>query len=304
MPKQKINSKIENRIKDGLKKYTKILQRQKEAGNTKESETSRVVLRIITDVMGYDPFDDVTSEHRVAGTSCDYAIKDGDVVHKMVEVKKIGQRLNARYLRQVENYANKHGCQWAILTNGQCWEIYKLIVQNGKNKTEKFFEFDLFEINLNDKSTLEMLYTLTKEGRQLSALDAQFQKIKARNPCRVAAVLMHEDVLRKIQRVLKVVADDGISISTEEIVETLNASVIRGDLDCEELKKAKSLVSRKMNRQKKERAKKSVVHKVEIEPSTPVAPPVQAVEATTPAVPPVQASETINVTETPQGTGV
>ncbi len=139
-----------------------------------------------------------------------------------------------------------------------------------------------------------MLYTLTKEGRQLSALDAQFQNIKARNPCRVAAVLLHEDVLRKIQRVLKVVADDGISISTEEIVETLNGSVIRGDLDCDDLKKAKSLVSRKMNKEKKAKSKKRVVHKVEIEPTAPVAPPVQD----------VQVVETTLVTETPQGTGV
>ena len=60
----------------------------------------------------------------------------------------------------------------------------------------------------------------------------------------------------------------------------------------EKVKEARKLVNRKVSASKRVRTKKTdVVEKIEIEPTAPVAPPVQAVETTT-------------VTGSPQGTGV
>ena len=136
----------------------------------------------------------------------------------------------------------------------------------------------------------------TKEGRSKGELDTHHQKKKARDQFTVAALLMHDNIVKKIRSELKKVSD-GVILTDEEIRNTLQKDVIKQTiLAGDEAKKAKTFVTRKLNqsekkRQQKKSASKTQVEKLDIEPSVPVAPPVQATETTT-------------VTESPQGTGV
>ena len=90
------------------------------------------------------------------------------------------------------------------------------------------------------------------------------------------------------------IAEKDVKISAEEISEVLKQVInfTYLDPDEEKVKEARKLVNRKVSASKRVRTKKTdVVEKIEIEPTAPVAPPVQAVETTT-------------VTGSPQGTGV
>jgi len=286
---------VETRIKDGLKRYQPVIQEKKD-NNDNESETSRVIEKILSDVFGYDPFLDITTEHKVRNKFCDYAIKKGDEVETMIEVKRIGQNLKEDHLEQVERYALNEGCDWAVLTNGQHWKIYALELVSGRIQTQEVYTFDLLDMDCKNKSHIQMLYRLTKEGRSKGELDTHHQKKKARDQFTVAALLMHDNIVKKIRSELKKVSD-GVILTDEEIRHTLHKDVIKQTiLTGDEAKKAKSLVTRKLNRseknrQQKKNASKTQVEKIDIEPSVPVAPPVQAAETTT-------------MTESPQGTGV
>jgi hypothetical protein len=286
---------VETRIKDFLKRYQPVIQEKKD-NNDNESETSRVIEKILSDVFGYDPFLDITTEHKVRNKFCDYAIKKGNEVETMIEVKRIGQNLKEDHLEQVERYALNEGCDWAVLTNGQHWKIYALELVSGRIQTQEVYAFDLLEMDCKNKSDIEMLYRLTKEGRSKGELDTHHQKKKARDQFTVAALLMHDNIVKKIRSELKKVSD-GVILTDEEIRNTLQKDVIKQTiLAGDEAKKAKTFVTRKLNqsekkRQQKKSASKTQVEKLDIEPSVPVAPPVQATETTT-------------VTESPQGTGV
>jgi hypothetical protein len=296
MPVPKMTSKIENRIKDGVKKYSRILKKMKDGGVTMESETSRVVLDILTEVLGYDPYEDITSELKIKRNQCDYAIKDGKDYHKLIEVKPVGHKLNSGDLDQVTVYAMDHGTDWAILTNGEEWHIYKLVRKGkgGKINREKFFEVNLFDFDYKDSDLLEKVFSLTKEARRKSALDAHYNQNKAKNPFRLAALLTHQDTVKKIQSMANKIAEKDVKISAEEISDVLKQVInfTYLDPDEEKVKEAKKLVNRKVSASKRVRTKKAdVVEKVEIDPNAPVAPPVQAVETATPM-------------QSPQGTGV
>ena len=288
---------VETRIKDGLKKYQPIIQEKKD-NNDNESETSRVIYGLLVDVFGYDPFEDITTEHKVKNRFCDYAIKKGDEVETMIEVKRVCQNLKDDHLAQVERYALNEGCDWAVLTNGQHWKIYALELVGGRIQTQEVYTFDLLDFDCRNRTHIEMLYCLTKEGRSKGELDTHHQKKKARDQFTVAALLMHDDIVKKIRSELKKVSD-GVSLSDDEIRATLQKDVIKQTiLTGDEAKKAKQHVNKKLNaaakkRQQKKNSSKAQVEKVavEVEPNAPVAPPVQVVETTI-------------VTETPQSTGV
>ena len=76
-PKYEIKAK--NRIRQKLKKFPDIIQRAESEGFN-ESDTRTIVKEILSEVLGYDKFFEITSEFEVKGHYADFAIKlDGKV---------------------------------------------------------------------------------------------------------------------------------------------------------------------------------------------------------------------------------
>lgn len=81
--------------------------------------------------LGWDVSDPglVTPEYTVGQGRADYALIDGGTRPgsvAIVEAKSLGSFLNDRERNQMLNYANMEGVKYAILTNGDCWELYDL----------------------------------------------------------------------------------------------------------------------------------------------------------------------------------
>ena len=300
---RKIRQKTTQVPTSGLKRDLKEAQRlaaqlEVELQNKHSKEPTRI---------SWDDFRQRYEEEHLPGLAVKTAEKTssvldrfekGDEVETMIEVKRVCQNLKDDHLAQVERYALNEGCDWAVLTNGQHWKIYALELVGGRIQTQEVYTFDLLNFDCRNKTHIEMLYCLTKEGRSKGELDTHHQKKKARDQFTVAALLMHDDIVKKIRSELKKVSD-GVSLSDDEIRATLQKDVIKQTiLTGDEAKKAKQHVNKKLNaaakkRQQKKKSSKAQVEKVavDIEPNAPVAPPVQAVE-------------TVAAMETPQGTGV
>jgi predicted type IV restriction endonuclease len=58
-----------------------------------------------------------TSEQQIRGTFYDLAVKVGDKIRYLTEVKSAGTTLAESHLRQVVNYGAHHGIEWVVLTN-------------------------------------------------------------------------------------------------------------------------------------------------------------------------------------------
>jgi hypothetical protein len=133
-------------VQKGLKKFITVLESAKKK-DINESDTSNIVNDILGDVLGYDKFFDVTTEYKIRGQYADYGIRIKDKIHAFIEVKAINIALNQNHLFQVASYAVHEGVDWAILTNGNVWQLYR--IEDSKPVTSSLVaSVDLFDSNV------------------------------------------------------------------------------------------------------------------------------------------------------------
>src|SRR5687768_10900267 len=121
-----ITTKVRERIITGLKRLQPIVAQQK-ARDVSEADTVTVVKDVLCEVMGYDKYAELTSEHCVRGTYCDLAVKVDDKLVQLIEVKAAGVELDDRHVKQVIDYASNQGIEWVLLTNATIWRLYQVI---------------------------------------------------------------------------------------------------------------------------------------------------------------------------------
>jgi len=98
-----VPKKVVDRLLKEVPKFQKVLQSAKDR-DINESDTVAIVTDVLADVFGFDKYAEVTSEFCIRNTFCDLAIKVGDKVQFLIEVKAIGLSLKENHLRQAINY--------------------------------------------------------------------------------------------------------------------------------------------------------------------------------------------------------
>jgi len=63
----------------------------------------------------------------IKGTYADYVIQIKGVRYFLVEVKSLSLELSEKHLRQAINYGANEGIEWALLTNGRQFELYRVL---------------------------------------------------------------------------------------------------------------------------------------------------------------------------------
>lgn len=245
----KIPKKIETRIKNEMKKYVKILQTAK-SRDINESDTVIIVSDILCDIFGFDKYSEITTEFAIRGTYCDLAVKEGDKVYYLIEVKAIGLDLKENHLKQAIGYAANAGIEWVILTNGHMWEAYRLRFKKPIEK-EKVFSIDLIDFSPKNTEMLYELFTLTKHGMKKSAIEDFHDRSKMTNKYVIAALIQSEPVqkviIRELKKLSKGLKVDPSSILNKTVVEVLKREVSEGD----EANEAKRLISKSLASQKR-----------------------------------------------------
>jgi len=257
-----IPKKVQKRFSQNIRKYIKILEVAK-SRDINESDTVNIVNDILADVFGYDKYLDITSEYAIRGTYCDLAIKDGDDVRYLIECKAIGSNLNETHLNQAVSYASQAGIDWAVLTNGSNWEIYKVVFSKPVDK-KLLYTLDFLNENYKDKKFQEKMYLLCKEAVKKSAMETFHKERKAINKHSIAAIIYSDDSLKLVRRVLKSVYKD-INIESELIEEIIKNDIIKRDvITSEHTQEAEKRL--KKNSNKKKRKSKPVSHRVKVDP--------------------------------------
>lgn len=218
----KWEAEARDRVKAGIRRHVKPLN-DLVARDANEGDTRMVVNRVLTDVLGYDEFADLTTEYAVRGEFADYGIRiDRDLV-AFVEVKRISTKLNARHLRQVEMYAVNEGVEWLVLTNGADWRAYHMSMGLP-------VEIDLaLEVNLLGDEKLgqkaDQLFYLTRESFKRRQIDDLWRTRRATSPKSLAAVLGSEPVTEAIRKELR--RTTGQRVESAEIKRLLRETVIQ-----------------------------------------------------------------------------
>ncbi len=222
-----IPARVAKRLQTSTKHYLKVLGTAKSM-DINESDTVKIIYDMLHDVFGYEKYSDITSEVAIRGTYCDLAIKYGNQVRYLIECKAIGSELKDAHLRQVIDYAAKDGIDWAILTNGVVWQVYKVEFSKPIDKTH-LYSVDFLTESSKDKQFLQKLFLLSKEAIRSSAIETFHEERKATDKYTVSAILHSEQVLALIRKIIRS-RHKGVTVDRELIAHLLSQEIIKREI--------------------------------------------------------------------------
>ncbi len=139
-----------------------LLQQRMQAHGTVlreyETRTRMALIDPLLDALGWDTDDPsaVIPEYKESDGWADYALlrPDGHPA-AVIEAKKLGTVLDAKSRRQMLNYANESGIEYAGLTDGNNWELYK-VFQPGPLEKRQILEVSIVSARAHE-SALRLL---------------------------------------------------------------------------------------------------------------------------------------------------
>ncbi|MEQ6897956.1 hypothetical protein [Microbacterium sp. KR10-403] len=214
-------------IRSALRKFQKPLQElvQRDAN---EGDTRLLVTDFLCVALGYDKYEDLTTEYAVRGEFADYGVRIDKQLVAFIEVKRAAQQLNARHLRQVETYAVKEGLEWIILTNGQTWQAYHVTVVAGQQvSTTLALDVDLLGEEAPAKK-IEKLFHLHRSALKRDTISELWKKQAATSPQALADILRTPAVLDAVRKEIR--RQSGFNADVEELGRIVRSGVIRPEL--------------------------------------------------------------------------
>lgn len=193
-----------------------------------EGDTRVLVTDMLCDALGYDKYEDLTTEYAVRGEFADYGVRIDKQLVAFVEVKRAAQNLNARHLRQVETYAVKEGVEWMLLTNGRVWRAYHVTTSPG-TPVEVHLVID---VDLLDESTVNQkaadLFYLHKNAMKRDKIAELWTRRAATAPEALVDVLLSDAVLDAARKEVR--RRSGYNPDPDSLAKTLREGVFRSEL--------------------------------------------------------------------------
>lgn len=235
-----IPKRATDRISAQLKRYQAVLQGAKNR-DISESDTVVIVTDMLADLFGYDKYTEVTTEFAIRSTFVDLAVKVGNDVRFLIEVKAIGGPLKDAHVKQAVDYAANQGIEWVALTNGWNWQIYKVQFSQPIDKT-KVFDIDLQQMTPRSDALLDCFGNLSKEGFALSSMAALFLQRQATSKYSLACILQSDSVVSAVRKELRRLFP-GLKVDEEHLRTEIRERVVKREVvDSEEAKQAVAAV--------------------------------------------------------------
>jgi predicted type IV restriction endonuclease len=193
-----------------------------------EGDTRLLVTDFLCDGLGYDKYEDLTTEFAVRGEFADYGVRIDKQLVAFIEVKRAAQKLNVRHLRQVETYAVKEGLEWVILTNGQTWQAYHVFAATGQQaEVHLALEVDLLS-DMAPAKKVEGLFYLHRAALKRELISDLWKRKAATAPTAMADVLLSEPVIDAVRKEVRRASK--YNPEADEVARILRHEVIRPDL--------------------------------------------------------------------------
>ena len=228
-----LNSSKQAKLLESVKKYHK----QFLSNNLKELDESGTRLMInsfLTECLGFLPIEEVKTEYMIRGTYADYVIQLKGLRHFLVEVKSLSLSLSDKHLRQAINYGANEGIEWALLTNGRNFDLYKILFNKPIESVK------VFSCNIGDlpqlKNNIENLQYLHKDSVSNKGMDLLWNKCQALDSRHLAGYLYTPQVINFIKKSLN--AKFKSKFSDDNIINGLN-NLVTQQIPLESIKKSK-----------------------------------------------------------------
>lgn len=195
-----LNANKSKRLLQAVKAYSKKYLSGK-LEDLDESGTRLMVNSFLTDILGFISIEEVKTEYMIRGTYADYVIQTGGERHFLVEVKAYSLNLSDKHIRQAINYGANEGIDWAILTNGRIFQLYKILF-NKPIESKLVFEVDLSD-QADAKRHVECLQYLHKDAVIKGSLNTYWNRCVALEPYNIAGLIYTPVVSGFIKRQLR-----------------------------------------------------------------------------------------------------
>lgn len=221
----KWESEARDRVRAAIRKFSRPLG-DLVSRDANEGDTRLLVTDFLCEGLGYDKYEDLTTEYQVRGEFADYGVRIDRQLVAFIEVKRCATRLSAKHLRQIEMYAVNEGVEWMILTNGQVWQVWHLGI--GLPVTvDLALEVDLLgEGSASIKA--DGLFYLTKESLKRRQIDELWRAKAATSAHVLAGALLTEPVLDQLRRELR--RQTGHNVGLKDLEELVRQNVLRPDV--------------------------------------------------------------------------
>jgi predicted type IV restriction endonuclease len=214
------------RIRTGLRKHINLIEKAT-VGKWQEADTRKIVLKTLTELLGWDEFENITGEYAIKGTYADYAIQKGGKVVAVVEIKQIGLKLNDNHIRQAVNYAINEGVEWVFLTNGNVWNVYRIVFEDKVPDAKFVFSLQINDASIRPAEKAGWLYLLSEESFRKDELAAHYDRHVALSGENLTLTLLSAPVLDKVR--LEVKKNTGHKVTNAELAALIVERVVRDD---------------------------------------------------------------------------
>ncbi|WP_326826796.1 type I restriction enzyme HsdR N-terminal domain-containing protein [Streptosporangium sp. NBC_01756] len=214
-----------DRVRAAVRRYSKPLA-DLVARDANEGDTRLLITDFLCEGLGYDKYEDLTTEYQVKGEFADYGIRIDKQLVAFIEVKRCSQKLNTKHLRQVQMYAVNEGVEWMILSNGQVWQAYHMTA-GLPVVIDLALEVDLLgDASLATK--VDGLFYLSKEAFKRRLMDDLWRARAATSPKSLAQVLPSEVVVDAMRKELR--RQTNYNADSAEIHRALRDEVLRAGI--------------------------------------------------------------------------
>lgn len=208
--------KLNSAIRQYSKKYLEAGH-----GDLDESGTRLLINSFLSDVLGFATITEIKTEYMIRGTYADYMVQVAGTRYFLVEVKASGLKLNDNHLRQTINYGANEGIEYALLTNGKCFNLYKILF-NKPIESKLIFSLDLTDSS-HLKTSAEFLQFMHRDSVLKKGFDVLWNRTAALMPENIAGMLYADSITGFIRRTLN--AKYKIKFSEDEITKAINKLV-------------------------------------------------------------------------------
>jgi predicted type IV restriction endonuclease len=256
-----IPTRVNSRLIEGLKRFQPIIESAK-TRDINESDTVVLMTGILSDLLGYDKYTDITTELAIRGTFCDLALKIDGKLQFLLEAKAIGTELKETHIKQAVDYAANKGLEWVILSNAVSWKVFRVVFSKPINHI-LVIEINLLTLSHKNAEDIEALYLLAKEAISKSLLDEFFSQKQATNRFIIGNLVYSDAIINSLRKELKVIYPD-IKVHAEEIKNVLLKEILKREiLEGEESEDAKKKIA-KSYRKKEKSSQEKTTENIEI----------------------------------------
>ena len=239
-----IPAKVATRIATRLKSYQGILA-QAMKKDSSEGDTVVIVTDMIADILGYDKYQNLSSEHAIRGTYVDLMVSADNKPRFLVEVKAVGTELKDAYIKQAIDYAANKGVDWVVLTSGVVWRIYKVVFSKPIDKV-LVCELNALETNCKGPEAVECFGYLSLEAFSKDRLSDWSHEKQITSKFAVAALLLSDAILNSLRLQIRRLAQ--VEVDVEDLKSLLTDDVIKRELIDGDDAKSAALFLKKLQR--------------------------------------------------------